>query len=328
MSFHFRKAHRQNVPMIIGIAGPSGGGKTRSAMRLATGLAGDQPFAVIDTEAGRALHYADDFNFDHGDLEPPFEPNRYLEAIQAADQAGYPVIVVDSASHEHAGDGGLLDMHEAELQRMAGNDFKKRDRVKMAAWIKPKQDHKRFMSKLLQLRAHLILCFRAEEKVEIVKNNGKTEIVPKKSASGFEGWLPVCEKTLPYELTASMLVLPNAPGVPQPIKLQEQHRPFFPDGKPITEGAGRKLGEWAKGGAAPRKQAQQADQQGASSSAEKVAQAFQRFNVTRDMIESMLGHSLESATDDQIENLREVYSNIKDGMATVEQYFGQPTGNE
>jgi RecA/RadA recombinase len=96
--FEFRPAVRQNVPLVLGVAGPTGGGKTYSALRLAKGLAGDARFAVIDTENGRALHYADEFAFDHGSLEAPFTPERYAQAIKAADEAGYPVIVVDSAS--------------------------------------------------------------------------------------------------------------------------------------------------------------------------------------------------------------------------------------
>jgi hypothetical protein len=141
-----------------------------------------------------------------------------MEAIKAADEAGYPVIVVDSTSHEHAGEGGLLDWHEEELQRMAGDDWKRREAVKMAAWIKPKMAHKQMVQRLLQVRAHLILCFRAEEKVEMVRgDDGKMKIVPK-------GWMPICEKNLPYELTVSLLLTPEAPGVPKPIKLQEQHR--------------------------------------------------------------------------------------------------------
>src|SRR5690349_22039333 len=99
MSFTFRKAVRENVGLLVGLAGASGSGKTYTAMRLATGIAGDKPFAVIDTEAGRAKHYADQFRFDHGDLAPPFRPDAYAEAIIAADKAGYPVIVVDSTSH-------------------------------------------------------------------------------------------------------------------------------------------------------------------------------------------------------------------------------------
>lgn len=52
MTFTFRPATRENVGLLIGLIGPSGSGKTYSAMRLAAGIAGDKPFAVIDTEAG------------------------------------------------------------------------------------------------------------------------------------------------------------------------------------------------------------------------------------------------------------------------------------
>jgi hypothetical protein len=253
MAFNFRRAVREQVGLIIGLAGGTGSGKTFTAMRLASGIAAGAPFCVIDTEAGRAKHYADQFPFDHGDLEPPFTPARYTEAIVAADKAGYPVIVVDSASHEWAGDGGILDMQEAELTRMAGNDYGKRDACKMASWIKPKMEHKHMVQKLLQVRAHLILCFRAEPKIDMVKvddGNGrmKTKIVPKESLVGKDGWIPICEKNLPFETTSYFLLLASAPGVPQPIKLQEQHRALFPLDRPITEESGRAIAAWAAGG--------------------------------------------------------------------------------
>jgi AAA domain len=247
MSFEFREAKREDVSLLIGLAGSSGAGKTYSAMRLAKGLAGERPFAVIDTEAGRAKHYADDFRFDHGDLTAPFRPEAYADAIVAADAAGYPVILVDSFSHEHAGDGGLLDWHEEEFQRLGG-----RDAVKMTAWIKPKMAHKAMVSRLLQVRAHLILCFRAEEKIEIVKVDGKTQIVPKRSLTGLDGWVPISEKNLPYELTVSFLLTADRPGVPKPIKLPERLRPFFPLDEPVNEETGRALAEWAAGGAPDR----------------------------------------------------------------------------
>jgi hypothetical protein len=250
MSVTFRPAVRSNVGLLIGLAGASGSGKTYTAMRLAHGIAGDKPFAVIDTEAGRATHYADMFRFDHADLAPPFRPDAYADAIIAADKAGYPVIVLDSMSHVWAGDGGVLDWQEDELQRMAGDDYGKRESCKMAAWIKPKVSHKHMVQKLLQVRAHLILCFRAEPKVEMVKDQrGKWAIVPKQSQTGLDGWIPICEKNLPFELTASFLLTADAPGVPKPIKLQEQHKALFPLDKPITEESGRRIAEWAAGGA-------------------------------------------------------------------------------
>lgn len=242
MTFTFRPAIRENVGLLIGLIGPSGSGKTMSAMRIAKGICGDKRFAVIDTEGGRAKHYADFFAFDHGDLQPPFAPASYLEAIQAADAAGYPVIVVDSMSHEHAGEGGLLDWHERELTRMAGDDYKRRDSCNMAAWIKPKTAHKEMVQRLLQVRAHLILCFRAEQKVRMAKDaNGKTVIED-------AGFLPICEKTLPYELTVSFLLSSDAPGMPtKPLKLQKQHRVMFPSDKPIDEESGKLIDAWSRG---------------------------------------------------------------------------------
>jgi hypothetical protein len=154
-------------------------------------------------------------------------------------------------SHEWAGEGGILDWQEDELQRMAGDDYKKRESCKMAAWIKPKVAHKQMVQRLLQVRAHLILCFRAEPKIEMVRGaEGKMEIREKQSLTGLHGWIPICEKNLPYELTASFLLMADRPGVPQPIKLQQQHRALFPLDAPITEASGARLAAWAKGGAA------------------------------------------------------------------------------
>lgn len=250
MTFTFRPGVRENVSLLIGLAGASGSGKTYTAFRLASGIAGGKPFAVIDTEAGRAKHYADAFKFDHGDLAPPFRPGAYADAIHAADKAGYPVIVVDSMTHEWAGEGGVLDWQAEEFERLGG-----RDATKLLSWAKPKQGHKAMVQRLLQVRAHLILCFRAEEKVDMVKEDGKTKIVPKEGPGGFKGWLPICEKNLPYELTASFLLMAERPGVPVPMKLQEQHRALFPLDRAITEESGARIAEWARGGTAATKPA-------------------------------------------------------------------------
>lgn len=239
MSFEFRPAVREQIPLLIGLAGGSGSGKTFSAMTLAKGIAGSKRFAVIDTENGRAKHYAETFSFDVADLKAPFRPRQYADAIQAADEAGYPVVVVDSMSHEWAGDGGCLDWHD----ELMGGDQKKN----LSAWIEPKRAHKHMVTRLLQMRAHVILCFRAEPKVEAVRENGQTKIVPKASLTGLDGWLPISEKNLPYELTASFLLMADAPGVPKPIKLQEQHKTLVRLDGPLGEGAGKRLAEWAAG---------------------------------------------------------------------------------
>ena len=114
------------VPLLIGLTGPSGSGKTFSALRIATGIkevVGGEIF-VVDTEQRRALHYAERFDFKHVNFEAPFGSLDYLEALRFCKAQGAGVVVIDSCSHEHDGPGGLLEQHETELTRMAGDDYK------------------------------------------------------------------------------------------------------------------------------------------------------------------------------------------------------------
>ncbi len=242
MSITFRQVQRENVKLLIGIAGGTGAGKTMSALRVARGLSGGAPFAFIDTENGRAKHYADLFpEMRHAEIHAPFRPMKYTEAIEAADKE-FGVIVVDSASHEWAGDGGCLDWHD----EIMGTNEKKN----MMAWIEPKREHKRMMTKLLQVDAHVVMCFRAEPKVEVVTEKGQQKIIAKRSLVGLDGWIPISEKMQPFEMTASFLMMADRPGVPLPIKLEEQHRPLVPLDEPMTELVGEALATWAVGGSA------------------------------------------------------------------------------
>jgi hypothetical protein len=253
MAFSFRPAVRQNVPLLIGLAGGTGSGKTFSALLLARGIANGHPIVGIDTENGRMNHYADLFPELHvGQITAPFRPEKYADAIEAAEKhlidlkvpLEHRVILVDSASHEWYGEGGCLEWHD---DLMAGDQKKN-----LTAWIEPKKSHKRMLNRLLQMSSHVVICFRAEPKVEAVRGEGgRLEIKPKESLVGLNGWIPICEKNLPFELTASFLLMADRPGVPLPIKLQEQHRAMFPTDRPINEASGRAMAEWAKGGAAP-----------------------------------------------------------------------------
>ena len=258
MTVTFRSATSKNDPkyLMIGVAGYSGTGKTMSALRLARGLAGDKPFAFIDTEAGRGLHYQGTCApWDHADLEPPFTPEAYLSAIRDAESAGYGVIVVDSASHEYSGSGGLSDMAAAELHRLAGDDPRKQAKLTMASWSKPKQRHAAFVESLLRVKAHVVLCFRAREAVEMRPDpkTGRMEVLPVESIAGHSGWLIDTEHKrmpLPYELTASFLLIPRAGadrGVPIPVKLNAEHTPFVPLNEPLSERTGAALAKWAAG---------------------------------------------------------------------------------
>jgi len=177
-----KKATRKATPAIICFYGQSGSGKTYSALTLAKGLIGDNRICLIDTENGRASHYADEFDFDVIDLAPPFTPFRYIQAVTVAQKAGYKAIIIDSISHEWEGTGGLLEQAEQSSSKNG-----------LQAWAKPKADHRKLMNMLLQSKSHIIFCARAKYDLEQVVVNGKKEIVNK-------GLIPIQEKNFPFEM--------------------------------------------------------------------------------------------------------------------------------
>lgn len=234
MAFQYIKAVRKNTYLLIGLAGASGSGKTYSAMQLATGICGSDPFLVLDTEARRALHYADQYNFEHQELGPPFHPSKYLDSVRAGAERGFRCIVIDSASHEWEGEGGVIEQAEADPRKSPGN------------WIKPKAAHHRMVNGFLQAKTHLIFCLRAQEKIII-----STIVDPRGKATITTGdWQPICEKRFMYEMTASFTLNPLTPGVVDlglPHKLQDQHRMSFLPGQHISVAAGQLLAAWALG---------------------------------------------------------------------------------
>jgi hypothetical protein len=237
MTFTFAPAQRRNVSILIALAGASGSGKTYSALTLAKGLSPNGKIAFIDTEARRGLHYAEEFQFVHAEMRPPFAPARFIEAIRSAEATGAEVVIIDSFSHEYDGEGGIIDFAD----RLASEGVKS-----PGNWKEPKLLHKKMMNALLQCQASVIFCLRADEKIEILRDGGKTVVRPL-------GWMPICEKRFLYEMTASFTLTPDKPGVPHfdlPHKLQRQHRGMFTDTAPISEESGRLLAEWAAGGSA------------------------------------------------------------------------------
>lgn len=255
--FEASDAKREHVPLLIGLTGPSGGGKTFSALRLATGIqtvtGGDIYF--IDTESRRALHYADQFKFKHVQMDAPFGSLDYLAALKYCVDQGAKVIVVDSMSHEHEGPGGMVDLHDQIVDRMAGDDYAKRERVKMLAWSEPKQKRRALINGILQLNANFIFCFRAKNTSKPVKGrNGRTEVEQM-------GFMPIAGEEFVFEMTLNALLLPGAGGVPSwtsdqigertMIKLPEQFRALSSMKQPLDEKIGRKLALWAAGAARP-----------------------------------------------------------------------------
>jgi hypothetical protein len=246
-------AKRTKVPLLIGLFGCSGSGKTFTSLRLATGIASVSGGEIyfIDTEANRALHYADRFKFQHVPFEAPFGSLAYLQVIRQCVDAGAAVTIIDSASHEHEGEGGYLQTHDREVERLSRGDESRRGAVNMLAWSKPSRERRQLINGIVQLNTNLIWCFRAKEKVKPEKRGGRTEVVE-------QGFMPISGDELLYEMTLNALLAPRSGGVPtwdsnypgerMMMKLPEPFGWLADRQTPLDEDVGRRLADWARGG--------------------------------------------------------------------------------
>lgn len=256
-------AVRNQVNLILGLIGPSSSGKTWTALELATGIqsvtGGD--IEMIDTEHGRGAYYSDNFKYKHTPFDPPYSSLDYAAAIkQAATRS--KIIIVDSCSHEHESDGGMVDYQEQEVTRMAGDDYRKRERVQMLAWAKPKADRRRLLKAITSVDAHLILCFRAKKSSKPGRDaNGKAAVIEM-------GFVPIAGDEFVFESALSILFHPNARGVPTwnpelpgeriAVKLPKQFEWIAEKQGPITRQDGARLAKWAMGTAKTTEPAQAA----------------------------------------------------------------------
>lgn len=146
----FNKAERKRSKLRLALCGVSGSGKTTAALRVARGLGGKT--ALIDTENGSASLYADRFDFDVLELEAPYTPQRFVEAIESAEKAGYDNVIIDSMSHEWVGSGGCLEMNDTLKAKFKNNSF--------GAWAEVGKQHIRFLEKIVTSRVHIIATVR------------------------------------------------------------------------------------------------------------------------------------------------------------------------
>jgi hypothetical protein len=219
-SFEAVQSVRGEEPLLIGLVGPPGGGKTVSALRLALGMQRVRkgPIVLIDTEGGRSKKYSPEpgklaepakftFDFKRVDFTPPFRPDHFQEAIKEQLKLSPCCIIVDTMSDEHEGEGGYLEWHDeiAEIPmgkpgNVGGNEW--------AAWAKPKAARKRLTSGLLQIKVPLILTFRAREKTNQTKDDrGKSKVVN-------IGWMPVAPLEIVHTLDLTCICRPRPTACP------------------------------------------------------------------------------------------------------------------
>lgn len=261
---------RRDMPyrraIIVGITGASFSGKTYSALRLATGfkrvLGGS--IHVIDTDAERARHYEDYFEFEHVPFDPPHGPLDYLDAIDGCVKRGATIIVIDHLTHEHDGDGGVLDQIEHFMEEKEDEYKKKgwafnRETFNFTAQIKPKRERKQLNRRIVQLgkQVTFILCYQAQEKIRPRKKGERdAEGKPIREPEDM-GWQPITTSTLPRDMTVRFLLTPACEGVPvllppnpeekKLIKQPEQFKGWFKEGEPLSEAMGERLAQWATG---------------------------------------------------------------------------------
>lgn len=246
MTIQFRPAKRVNTPLILGLAGPTKSGKTMSAHRLAVGLAQGKPVVMINAEGAKGHQYSDRFDYLATDIEAPFRPAKYTEALNTA-LAMDPrpgVVIIDSCSHMHDGPGGILEWHEEELDRLAGQDKKRRERSTWTAWIRPKAAENQFIYAMLAADCHLILCFRAKEKIKIVPGQQPIDL----------GWQPIAGERVAFETIFTLVLPPHSKGVPD-IAASEMREPFdalIPSDRPLSEETGEALAGWSTGNGAAK----------------------------------------------------------------------------
>lgn len=166
----FTRAERKRAKLRLAISGVAGSGKTTAALEIATGLLGKSGgrIAVLDTEKGSASLYATSYEYDTMELSAPYSPERYIEVIRAAEESGYDVLIIDSASPEWSGAGGCTEINEELAQaKFRGNTW--------SAWSMTTPRHRSFIEAMLQSKIHIIATFRAKE--DTVQEGGKVRKV-------------------------------------------------------------------------------------------------------------------------------------------------------
>jgi hypothetical protein len=246
----FMPAARKGAHVIITAYGESGSGKTLSLLKIGRGLVGPKGrLAMIDTETGRGMIYADAISggYDYGELTPPFTPERYIEAIDIAEnELKADALIIDSGSLEWEGIGGVLEIAED------GRSAKGEALQGLVKWAKPKARHKKYVQRLLNSRMHLLIALRAKEKM--VQVGGKIPIPPGAKAGDIisDGFVPIQDKRFIFETTVQ-LFLPvykerDKLGIPIVEKCPGDLWTAFADGQKITERTGGQIADWVAGG--------------------------------------------------------------------------------
>ncbi|WP_226562188.1 AAA family ATPase [Salipiger thiooxidans] len=277
------------LTLSIGLSGGSGTGKTYSALLMARGIAevvtgrSGAPIGYVDTENRRALHYKQAFpemmHFDFQAVDDNgkvvgFGPERWIEVIDAAEDAGLPVVILDSFSHAWEGVGGVLDLHATTLDRLTRGDDSKKDQRSQLAWAEVKPKYRRLIDRIVRAKTNIIICTRAKPVMQDFKTGKNARKTKTRRAD--VPWDPAADGDLMFEMTTMVILDPVAPGCPvHQIKVADQFKGLLDARRPMGVDTGRAMAEWAKGQGDAQKQKEILDR--ARTEARKGTESFRTF---------------------------------------------------
>jgi hypothetical protein len=180
----FQKATRRRARLRMALMGPTGAGKTFSALAIGSHLG--KKMAVIDTEHGSASEYAEQFSFDVTELAN-YDPLHYTAKLKQAADAGYDVVVIDSLSHAWMGIGGALEQVDDAAAASKGNTY--------VAWRKVTPKHNALVQAIISYPGHVIATMRSKmDYAQETDSNGR-KVIRK------IGMAPIQRENMEYEFT-------------------------------------------------------------------------------------------------------------------------------
>lgn len=225
----FKPAQRKNAKLRLAISGPTGAGKTFGALMLAKGIGGR--IAVADTENSSAELYEDIVAFEHANLQPPYTPEKFIDAIKAAEAAGFDTLVLDSITHEWSGVGGCLEI----VDKLTATTFRGNS---WGAWSEVTPRHRKFIDAILQSSINIIVTLRSKMETVQTNNNGKKKVekvgMKAEQRDGIE-----YEFTTVLDLTQENLA----------IATKDRSR-IFREPRPLSESDGVAIKQWLTSGSA------------------------------------------------------------------------------
>ena len=295
-----QKAERHQVKLRIGLSGPSGFGKTYSALLLAYGITNDwNKIAIIDTENKSASLYSHLGDFNVLSLEEPYSPERYLKAIKLCEESDVEIIIIDSISQEWQGKGGCLEIHEQLGGRF--ND-----------WARVTPRHNAFIDAIVQSKCHIITTTRRKVDYSLDQDsNGKTKVMKL-------GMKEITREGFEYELTVNFELLND-----KHLVSASKDRSGLFMGKPefiINSSTGKKLINWCNQGISVDKVKEQINN---CETLEALKQIYNQYpNLSKELYPVVIGRKeVLDAVSNQLIDSQAVIENNNPNLILEENEF-------